>query len=190
MTDFINHWCKFELKAEGEAGESGVIEGYASVFDEKDLGSDIVVRGAYANTLRAKSAGRIPMLYGHDRARPPIGVWTEFREDQKGLFSRGWIDRASNDGGQLYRIIQKGAEFGISIGYRPVKHRFDAGRQARILEEIDLLEVSLTPLPMNESSRVETAKAASDLRGDEAFIRAINGWSEYLLKARASIDGK
>jgi len=49
-----------ELKA---TGDTGTFEGYGSVFNITDKGGDIVVPGAFTETLSAaKSAGRLPAM--------------------------------------------------------------------------------------------------------------------------------
>ena len=65
-----------------------VIEGYASLFDQKDQGGDRVAPGAYDASL--KRGRSIKMLWQHDPAQP-IGVWDEVRADEKGLWVKGRI---------------------------------------------------------------------------------------------------
>ena len=66
----------------------GTVEGYASLFGEIDQARDMVLRGAFADTLHARGVRRIPMLFQHDPAEP-IGIWLELREDHRGLYARG-----------------------------------------------------------------------------------------------------
>ena len=39
------------------SGMSGVVTGYASLFGETDLGGDMIVKGAFAETLKKTGAG-------------------------------------------------------------------------------------------------------------------------------------
>ncbi len=49
-----------ELKA---SGDTGTFEGYGSIFNITDRGGDIVVPGAFTETLAAqKAAGRLPAM--------------------------------------------------------------------------------------------------------------------------------
>src|SRR5437763_12967687 len=66
----------------------GTVEGYASLFGEIDKARDMIMPGAFAQTLRLRTVRRIPMLFQHDPAEP-IGVWLELFEDNRGLFARG-----------------------------------------------------------------------------------------------------
>ena len=62
--------------------EGRVIEGYASLFGQRDQGGDVVLKGAYAASLKRLAAGgrAVKMLWQHDPAQP-IGIWDEVRED-------------------------------------------------------------------------------------------------------------
>ena len=66
----------------------GLVEGYASLFGEVDQARDMVMPGAFAQTLRTRGLRRIPMLFQHDPAEP-VGIWLELREDFRGLLARG-----------------------------------------------------------------------------------------------------
>jgi uncharacterized protein len=61
----------------------GTVEGYASLFGEVDAARDMVMQGAFAQTLKLRGVRRIPMLFQHDPAEP-VGVWLELREDWRG----------------------------------------------------------------------------------------------------------
>ena len=73
-----------KLKSVSDTGE---FEGYGSIFGVKDSYDDIVIPGAFANSLSAwKAKGALPsMLWQHQMAEP-IGIYTEMREDDVGLF--------------------------------------------------------------------------------------------------------
>ena len=62
----------------------GTVEGYASLFGVVDSARDMVMPGAFADTLKARNLRRVPMLFQHDPAEP-IGIWLELREDWRGL---------------------------------------------------------------------------------------------------------
>ena len=44
----------------------GMVEGYASLFGEIDSARDMVMPGAFAQTLQTRGIRRIPMLFQHD----------------------------------------------------------------------------------------------------------------------------
>lgn len=143
--------------------EGSVIEGYASLFDLNDRGGDVVCRGAYAKSLKAANAAgrRIKMLWQHDPAQP-IGVWDEIREDAKGLWVKGRILDEVEKGREARALIEAGAIDGLSIGYRTVRaSKSDQG--LRLLNEVELWEVSLVTFPMLPQARLDASrKSAKD----------------------------
>jgi HK97 family phage prohead protease len=127
-----------------------LIEGHASLFDVQDLGGDVVRRGAFAKALRAGS--RIPMLFQHEPAEP-VGIWTDFAEDRRGLFVRGEILASGPRGRTVAGLVARGAVDGLSIGFRT---RRSAPRRpkGRDLFDIDLWEVSIVTFPMLPQARL------------------------------------
>lgn len=194
----LEHFGVFELKAD-DNGAQGVIEGYGSIFGEVDQGSDVVMRGAFKKSLAERSVRRIPMYFGHAHSSVPIGVWTELKEDGKGLKVRGQLDLQSNDGGQAYRVLKMGAEIGISIGYRTIRKKYLApdGKEVddwcsgavRRLYEVDLRELSLTAMPMCDGARVTGVKQeggpADSIRAFDALAQCLNTKAAFAALARA-----
>jgi uncharacterized protein len=90
----------------------GTVEGYASLFGEIDQARDIVMRGAFANTLVQRGVHRIPMLFQHDPAEP-VGVWLELREDHRGLYARGRLIPELARARVLMSLLRAGAVDGL-----------------------------------------------------------------------------
>lgn len=136
------------------AAESGAIEGYASLFGVEDQGGDIVAPGAYGMSLAKlkQDARKVKMLWQHDPANP-IGVWDEVVEDERGLRVRGRILSEVAKGREALALIRAGAIDGLSIGYRTVAAAKTATGQ-RLLEEVELWEVSLVTFPMLLEARI------------------------------------
>jgi HK97 family phage prohead protease len=99
------------------------------------------------------------MLWQHDPAQP-IGVWDEVREDATGLYVKGRILTEVARGQEAVALLAAGAIDGLSIGYRTLRAERDAKGQ-RLLQELDLWEVSLVTFPMLAEARVQ-AKADPD----------------------------
>ncbi len=148
------------------------IEGYASFFGQSDQGGDIVQKGAYAASLaRLKAQGQhVKMLWQHD-ASEPIGVWDAVHEDAKGLHVKGRLLDSVARGREAAALIEAGALDGLSIGYRTKKAR-RAKDGARLLEELELWEVSLVTFPMLASARVG-AKSEPFERNEHDELRDI-----------------
>lgn len=162
---------KFVSLGATEAVDGGLkVEGYASYFGQLDRGGDVVVKGAYAKSLDALFAkgGQVKMLWQHDPAQP-IGVWDEVREDERGLYVKGRILDEVARGREAAALIAAGAIDGLSIGYRTVKAtKNDKGQ--RLLNELELWEVSLVTFPMLPSARVGSKGETPEDSSDETEI--------------------
>jgi HK97 family phage prohead protease len=130
-----------------------MIEGYAALFGVADQSGDIVRAGAFRGSL-ARRAGPLPMLVEHER-RLHAGFWTDVREDGRGLFLRGAIRDDAPGAARAKRLIARGID-GLSIGFVPlVAHRNQSGR---VIEDIELLEVSIVTHPMQSQARLTLAR--------------------------------
>lgn len=161
----------FETKA---VADDRSFEGYGSVFGVKDSYADVVAKGAFASTLKsANRAGRAPaLLWQHDPSMP-IGVYTDMREDDTGLFVKGRFSRTTK-GDEAYELLKDGALSGLSIGFTTTKSTMDEKSGIRTLTEIDLWEVSLVTFPANQAARVTAVKSDGSLpteREFEEFLR-------------------
>ena len=135
----------------------GTVEGYASLFGEIDQARDMVMRGAFAGTLRTRGIRRIPMLFQHDPAEP-VGVWLELREDTRGLYARGRLIPDVARARELLSLVKAGAVDGLSIGFRTVKGRIDPRTRIRRLHAVDLWEISIVTFPLLAGARVRAVK--------------------------------
>ena len=127
------------------------ISGYASLFGQRDLGGDIVRRGAFAASLLKLPNANIPMLFGHE-TKLPIGVWNRIFEDRSGLFVSGEIYLGEPRADRIARMVKSHALSGLSIGYRAI--RSNPQKSGRELLEIDLWEVSIVAFPMLRAARI------------------------------------
>jgi uncharacterized protein len=150
----------FELKpmaAKVEADAQGVIEGYASLFGVVDQSGDKVAAGAFEKSIAKRGASGVRMLYQH-LAGEPIGIWTQIKEDARGLFVRGRLLTEVGRAREVLTLMRGGALDGLSIGYRTVKAERGPGQTVRTLTEIDLWEVSIVTFPMLDGARVTGVK--------------------------------
>ncbi len=143
---------------------TGVFEGYASLFNREDLARDIVVPGAFRQSLAERGTGGIRMLFQHDPGQP-IGVWQSIIEDARGLRVTGKLALGVEKARDVLALMKAGALDGLSIGFKATKVRRDAKSGVRRLERIDLWEVSIVTFPMMPGARVATIKARSASAG-------------------------
>lgn len=158
-TKTIDFAC--ELKA---GGDTGTFEGYGSVFNIVDKGGDIIVPGAFTETLAAsKAAGRLPAMLWQHNQREPIGVYTEMEEDSVGLKVKGKLALKTQRGAEAFELMKMGALSGLSIGYRVRDDSWDRVTGVRTIKRADLIELSPVTFPMNDSSRISAVKTIEEL---------------------------
>lgn len=126
------------------------LAGYAALFDVPDGARDIIRPGAFARTLAERSAP-LPLLWQH--AGAPIGAIESAQEDGKGLRVIARLDRVDH---RAARMLRDKAVSGLSFGYRARAYRPLA--QGRVLEEVELLEISLVTHPLQFGARVHLVR--------------------------------
>lgn len=154
MLKYIN--SHLEIKAVGDEGE---FEGHASVFGNIDEGNDIVVPGAFKETLKEhKANGTSPaILWQHD-PRQPIGTPVDLKEDDKGLRVKGQLVLDVQQAREAHALLKSGAVSGMSIGFMPKKQETDEETGIRKLISVDLWEFSIVTFPMNPRAQVDAVK--------------------------------
>ena len=147
---------------------SGVFVGYASLFGRRDQSGDIVLPGAFAASLKRRSASDVRMLFQHDPAEP-VGTWVDMREDARGLIVTGRLDPNVQRGRELFSLLDSRGLDGLSIGFKTVTARRDRTSGARLLSQIDLWEISLVTFPMLDGARVSQVKRRAIDAAERAF---------------------
>ncbi|MBP0634905.1 HK97 family phage prohead protease [Cupriavidus sp. AcVe19-6a] len=181
----------FEVKS---INSSGLFTGYASVFNVRDSYGEIVVPGAFADSLtKLEASGRkLPALWQH-RSGEPIGVYDKVYEDGNGLFVEGRlligkVQRAT----EAHALMEAGAVTGLSIGFMTIDEEFDATARSWMLLKLDLIEVSPVTFPANEEARIEEikgklrARVPISIREFERFLRDEGNYSRAEAEAIAS----
>lgn len=135
----------------------GSFEGYASLFNREDLGRDIVLPGAFRESLSARGPRGIKLLFQHD-ANQPIGVWTTLEEDSRGLYAQGRLMPDVCKAREVQALMRAGALDGLSIGFKTVKAQRDRMTGVRRLQKIDLWEISIVTFPLLPEARVTSTK--------------------------------
>ncbi|MBY0501459.1 MAG: HK97 family phage prohead protease [Alphaproteobacteria bacterium] len=139
--------------------ERGIVKGYASFFNVLDHQRDRVAQGAFSKSLRAwRLMGKTPkMLWQHD-VKQPIGVWTHLLEDTQGLYVEGRLALGVVKADEAYLLLKEGALDGLSIGFRTLKAVEEKDQKARILLDIDLIDISLVTFGANGKALVSQIK--------------------------------
>ncbi len=123
------------------------IAGYAALFDIPDGAKDTIVPGAFRRSL--KERGEALPLYWQHAPEQRIGTVELAQEDERGLRV---IARIDNPGSRAVTQLLAKTINGLSFGYRARGYRHLP--QGRVLEDIDLFEVSLVTHPLQHGARV------------------------------------
>ena len=148
----------FEIKS---ISDTGAFTGYGSVFGVKDSYSDIVIKGAFANSLNKwKEKGRLPALLWQHKMDEPIGYYTKMVEDDNGLYLEGQLLIDDDPLAKRAHAHMKAKSLsGLSIGYILNDYDYDKEKSAFILKDIDLWEVSVVTFPANDEARIDNVKS-------------------------------
>lgn len=169
----------------------GVFEGYASLFNREDLGRDVILPGAFAESLRTRGSAGIKMLFQHDPAEP-IGVWETIHEDAKGLHVRGRLLPDVARAKEVLALMKARALDGLSIGFKAIVSRRERPGGVRRISKVDLWEISIVTFPMMPDARVSNVKSrpaavtASVRREFETWLTRDNGFTRH--EAREFLD--
>jgi len=140
--------------------QSGYFSGYASVYGITDSQKDIIIKGAFAETIRSRLAD-IKVLWQHDFSQP-IGVLSQIRENDYGLYVEGRILSDVRQGQEALALMKAGAINGLSIGFRPKDYTIDAKTGKRIIKSVELFEVSIVTFPSNKAAVVQSVKRSRE----------------------------
>ena len=139
--DFEHDYFEFasELKAvhdedddDDDKEEYGRFEGYGSVFNNPDLGNDVIRNGAFRKSLRRRGPRNVKLLYQH-KTDMPIGVFDSMKEDDHGLYVKGRLALKTQMGSEAYELLKMGALDGLSIGFRTQPKHYHVDKRTRKL---------------------------------------------------------
>ncbi|HCL14849.1 MAG TPA: HK97 family phage prohead protease [Pseudomonas sp.] len=173
--------CPFEVKAADDAGN---FEGYAAVFDNVDLGDDVILQGAFTRVKTARN-DRLKLALYHDLTRL-VGT-SEFSQDEHGLYLKGRVNLAVSYARDAYELMKDGSLDSMSIGFNTLEADYQqrAGRNVRVIKSAELWEASFVPFGMNPEAQVLSVK--SDIRLFENALRERMGLSQKEAAAVASL---
>ena len=171
----------FELKSVDDAGN---FEGYAAIFNNVDLGDDVILPGAFTRVKTTRS-GKLKLALYHDLTRL-VGL-ADYTQDDHGLLVKGKINLAVSYARDAYELMKAEVLDSMSIGFNTIKADFEdrAGRRVRIIKEAELWEASFVPFGMNPEAHVLSVK--SDIRLFENALRERMGLSQKEAATVASL---
>lgn len=174
----------FEVKA--DASKAGKFSGYGAVFNNTDLGNDIILPGAFKE-VRKTSDGKVRIALNHN-LRTLVGK-ASFRQDNHGLYLDGEINMDVSYAKDAYHLMKDGTLDGMSVGFNILKGGADFQEKddevVRVISKAELWEVSIVPFGMNPEALIDSVKSQiTDIRAFESFLHE-NGFSRNEAKAIA-----
>lgn len=157
--------------------ESGRFTGYGSVFGNVDLHKDVILPGAFAESLDShRKNGTLPSMLWQHKMADVVGIYDDMKEDEHGLFLSGelFINDNVPEADKAYTLMRRKAVRGMSVGFNIPKGGETYNKDADVWEisKIDLVEVSIVTYPANPEAQIATVKAALDSPRDfERFLR-------------------
>lgn len=158
MKDAYKHGRSSEyeesLEIKNLSSGDAIIHGYASVFNVIDQHNDIVLPGAFTESVERFHSGKIiPILWQHMEDKP-IGVVEKIEEDEYGLYISARILNSVKYGREALELIKGKIICGFSIGYSVINNRIDYETDTRNIHKIDLWEISVVTFPANEETLI------------------------------------
>ena len=180
-----------ELKAVKEDGDIGYIQGYGSVFGNVDSYGDIVVKGAFVNSIKKK----MPALLLQHNPSDVVGVWKVAKEDKNGLYLEGELNLKVQKARENYELLKQGALKGMSIGFSTIDSEYNQEGK-RLIKEVDLWEVSIVTFPANVAAQINGVKSSEPIskREIEAILRdagmSISQAKAFIAEGYKAIDNQ
>lgn len=144
----------------------GEFEALVAVFGNVDLGGDRIVKGAFADSLKAWEAkGRpIPVVFSHDWGNldAHIGEVTQAKETDEGLWVKAQLDMEDASAAKVFRLMKRGTLAEFSFAYDVVEEKLQNG--ANELLKLDVIEVGPTLKGMNPETQLLGVKSTDETR--------------------------
>lgn len=190
-----------QVKAAGPGDDAGLQEGQftalASVFGNVDDVGDVVMPGAFTETLADwKARGDVIPLYWSHRMDDPamcIGAVLDAQETDTGLAVKAQLDLDNPTGAQVYKLLKGRRVSRMSFAYDVLDGGWGERDNGQVYElrKLGLHEVSVVQVPANPAAAVQEVKRTprfSELRPPKRLGKAAPGVDADLAALVAQID--
>ena len=136
-------------------------------IDEMD---EIVEPSAFASSI--ERFAEVPVMLAFHDMKQPVGLWPRQKISAAGLALDGFISAGRPD---IQKLVLDGVIAHTSIGFFVKDVEWDDELEVLRIKDLDLVEVSLVPIPANRSTFI-TLKASFDdwqTRATKAHLQAI-----------------
>jgi HK97 family phage prohead protease len=149
-----------EIKVVNE--EKGIVEAYVSIFGNIDSYGDIILRGAFLESL----AKKLPKFVWSHNWEIPIGKILEAKEDDKGVYIKAQFNLETQRGKEAYSDLKFGSFDEFSIGLRVLDWEYDEAGH-RVIKKAKLYEASPVLAGANPDTELISVKGDKDIEDKE-----------------------
>jgi HK97 family phage prohead protease len=163
------------VKAASTITERGEFTAIAATYS-LDRQNERIEPGAFARTIAAwqDRGGQLPLHWNHSAAAEDVigsvDPGTMREEPNVGLHVRGQLDLENSEVAREAWRSMKQNIVGLSFGYLTTASHMDG--EVKVIDEVDLFEVTITPAPANADTRILSTKAASRSSVSAGFYAA------------------
>ena len=198
--------CKAAVSTDQDAPDltDGQFRAVVAVFDNVDSHGDVVVRGAFAETLNewADRGDEIPVIWSHDWADPfsHIGTVKSATETDRGLEIVGEIPQEDRDANpraaQVYRLLKSRriTQFSFAFDVLEAEESTVDGRRVTELRRLKLHEVGPCLVGVNQATELGSVKSShhnNDIQPTPGTPeKEKNTMSENTFRAQQATHGK
>lgn len=154
----------FEIKSLHDDDEDDrffIFEGLASTFGNLDLVDDIVMPGAFKESIEKQ----LPVILWQHNSHEPIGMPIEIRETIEGLFIKARLPKDDTFvSGRVIPQLRIGSIKTMSIGFITIEFDIDLeDPRIRKLTKVDLKEISLVTFAANPKAVITGIKSLVEM---------------------------
>lgn len=162
--------CPVKIKAAGEQDglDEGVFEAIVSVFGNVDSYGDVVMPGAFADSLAEweTKGDPIPVYWSHRMDDPDynIGHVLEARETDEGLWVKAQLDVDAPKAAQVHRLLKGRRVTQFSFAYDVIEGAWVTKAdkaETYELRKLKIYEVGPTPIGANQETELLAVKSAA-----------------------------
>jgi HK97 family phage prohead protease len=155
----------FEVKSDAGAGS---ISGYFATYDRiPDSYGDVIAEGAFTDTIKAReeSGHPFPLCWNHDLDQI-IGRVEKIEDTEKGpLMTASFFDTPLAQ--EKRELVKEGIVWQFSFAYNIIESEAPTADEKKAgimqkLTKLDLFEVSLVPVPANQTAIVTEIKSEAE----------------------------
>ena len=157
-----------EMKA---VGDDGTFQAYASIFGNIDSYGDVVVEGAFAESLAeyASAGDPVAVYWRHRMDDPMLNIGgCSAKEDARGLLVDGKLDLENPNAAYTHKLMKERRVRQLSFAYDVLEggwvEKTEDGQTIRYYElrKLRLHEVSIVPVGANQETEILAVKAARE----------------------------